>query len=101
MLVPPLGQESGRSKKRGQENHPEVMYTRSEIQKENDDTQRARRPQEAGPPRRDYKDSMYKLVKQKKRTFSEEKIQAVRTKIDLLLKAGAIGELQFQNGLQM
>ncbi|GAA0143365.1 hypothetical protein LIER_04065 [Lithospermum erythrorhizon] len=35
-----------------------------------------------------YVDSMYKPVKQKKQTFSEEKNQAVRAEIDLLLKRG-------------
>ncbi|GAA0161164.1 hypothetical protein LIER_17541 [Lithospermum erythrorhizon] len=40
-------------------------------------------------------DSMYKPVKQKKRPFNDEKNQAVRAEADLLLKAGAIRELQF------
>ncbi|GAA0142241.1 hypothetical protein LIER_03187 [Lithospermum erythrorhizon] len=40
-------------------------------------------------------DSMYVPVKQKKRIYSDEKNQAVRNEVDLLLKAGVISELQF------
>ncbi|GAA0165143.1 hypothetical protein LIER_20620 [Lithospermum erythrorhizon] len=41
-LFPPLGQESGRSKKRSRENHQEVMSTRGETQKENDNSPKER-----------------------------------------------------------
>ncbi|GAA0171209.1 hypothetical protein LIER_41108 [Lithospermum erythrorhizon] len=40
-------------------------------------------------------DSMYKPVKQKKRSFNDENNQAVRAEVDQLLKAGAVRELQF------
>ncbi|GAA0158410.1 hypothetical protein LIER_38642 [Lithospermum erythrorhizon] len=40
-------------------------------------------------------DYMYVPIKQKKRTFNDEKNQAVITKVELLLKADAIRELQF------
>ncbi|GAA0184006.1 hypothetical protein LIER_31320 [Lithospermum erythrorhizon] len=40
-------------------------------------------------------DFMYVPIKQKKRTFNDEKNQAVRAKVELLLKANAIHELQF------
>ncbi|GAA0169006.1 hypothetical protein LIER_23578 [Lithospermum erythrorhizon] len=40
-------------------------------------------------------DFMYKPVKQKKKSFNDEKNRAVRVEVDMLLKAGAIRELQF------
>ncbi|GAA0159305.1 hypothetical protein LIER_38836 [Lithospermum erythrorhizon] len=45
-------------------------------------------------------DSMYKPIKQKKRTFNDEKNQVVRTKVDLLLKGDAIRELQFSEWIE-
>ncbi|GAA0145991.1 hypothetical protein LIER_06047 [Lithospermum erythrorhizon] len=40
--VPPLGQASGKTKKRGQENHPEVMTMRGEVQEQNDNLPKER-----------------------------------------------------------
>ncbi|GAA0156443.1 hypothetical protein LIER_13943 [Lithospermum erythrorhizon] len=40
-------------------------------------------------------DSMYVPIKQKKRTFSDEKNQTVRVEVELQLKADGIRELQF------
>ncbi|GAA0150762.1 hypothetical protein LIER_09627 [Lithospermum erythrorhizon] len=40
--VPPLGQEPGKSKKRGRENHPCVMSTRSKVQEERDNSPKER-----------------------------------------------------------
>ncbi|GAA0153494.1 hypothetical protein LIER_11717 [Lithospermum erythrorhizon] len=40
-------------------------------------------------------DSMYVPIKQKQRTFNDEKNQVVRTEVEFLLKADAIRELQF------
>ncbi|GAA0159407.1 hypothetical protein LIER_38863 [Lithospermum erythrorhizon] len=46
-----------------------------------------------------YVDPHYKPIKQKKRTFSEEKGEAIREEVDELLGANAIGELLFPTWL--
>ncbi|GAA0157402.1 hypothetical protein LIER_14677 [Lithospermum erythrorhizon] len=42
MSVPPLGQASGKAKKRGRENHPEVLTMRGEVQEQNDNSPKER-----------------------------------------------------------
>ncbi|GAA0177705.1 hypothetical protein LIER_29736 [Lithospermum erythrorhizon] len=110
--VPPLGKVPEKSKKYGGENHPEEpenMFHMEIMLEENhkeDLICLIRKYKDIfawGPPgintsvalHKLHVESMYVSIKQKKRTFNDEKNQGVKTEIDFLLKADSIRELQF------
>ncbi|GAA0180289.1 hypothetical protein LIER_42246 [Lithospermum erythrorhizon] len=109
--VPPVNKPTMQSgKKRCRQNQLEMRMVRKGEEEDNSpnkkENQKRPIPHEEDPEdkpgvdpkvaiHRLHVDSMFIDIKQRKRTFSDEKNMAIRTKVEALLKARAIRELQF------